>query len=565
VTGAHQLELVVRTSRWEYCHALWLEPQLDGAALDGAPRLSDSLGRTLITPPHPAPHAERCIATVASAGFASHLDDLLGSICANAHCPDALLVVFAVDPDVQCLSVAEKYGATLVQCTRQVPVNATVKSVLYSAAHVIDAERFICFDADMLVLGDLRPVFGALDVSPPGSILAVREANGQWYTTLEQALTTVYGGRASDVALLAGRGAAYGAYQLVVNDGTFAGSRAALQALDGVIRSWPHATSWVDERRDIWWRNQFVFNLALAHLGCGVELDGTCNVQLNSTDVVMERLPHRVRAMWRGQEARVLHFNGLGRAKHPEFRGAFASVEEPVGHRGDRGANGDGDGYAAFLESLRGWVGLHGRRALAWSLYGTADATTARVLDPVTFPLFALLHYLVRANGCVRIVETGTGRGVSTACLACAVARHDGARIVTFDPVVHAEREALWAALPPRMRSVIEPHAQDSLAGLADALRAGEAYDAALLDSLHTGEHVWSEFQLAAQLVCPGGLILIHDARLSGATVAEALTRIESAGYGVTRLWTAECGLPADDQLGLAVIENRRRTVSAPG
>jgi cephalosporin hydroxylase len=96
---------------------------------------------------------------------------------------------------------------------------------------------------------------------------------------------------------------------------------------------------------------------------------------------------------------------------------------------------------------------------------------------------------------------------------------------------------------------------------MASALAAGEHYDAALLDSIHTAEHVWAEFELARQLVCPGGLILIHDVRYAHGTVEEALQRIEASGYGVVRLWTAEGGVCEDDRLGLAVIENRCRSV----
>jgi hypothetical protein len=109
------------------------------------------------------------------------------------------------------------------------------------------------------------------------------------------------------------------------------------------------------------------------------------------------------------------------------------------------------------------------------------------------------------------------------------------------------------------MRGCIEHRADDSLSGLKAALDAGERYEAALLDTLHTEEHVWAEFELASRLVCRGGLILIHDVTFAYGTVEAALRRIERAGYGVTRLWTAEGGVPEDDHLGLALIENRRR------
>jgi hypothetical protein len=92
---------------------------------------------------------------------------------------------------------------------------------------------------------------------------------------------------------------------------------------------------------------------------------------------------------------------------------------------------------------------------------------------------------------------------------------------------------------------------------MAEAIERNESFDAALLDSIHTAEHVWQEFRLAARLVCPSGLIMIHDPQFIGGTVPLALERIESEGYGVTRLWCATGGVSEDDGLGLALIENR--------
>jgi predicted O-methyltransferase YrrM len=563
VAGAERLELLVRTRTWEFCHAVWLDPQVVETPAGDRPRpatLVDCLGRAEIELPPVAPRAARCVATVVSPGFERLLDDLLGSLAAYGGCPDALVVVFGVEAGEECRRVAEKYGATFVRCAKRAHINATVKSVLYTAARVVDAAHFVCLDADMLVLGDLRPVFGALEACAEGAILACREANGPVFSSLEHALCSVYGGRASDLRRLLGRDLdGEGAYPLVVNDGLFAAGKTALLALDGLIRGWARAPTWVDERHDIWWRNQFVFNLALAHLRCGVELDPVYNVQLNSQDVEMRRSGARTQALWRGRRARVLHFNGLGRNKCAESRGLFARVAEPLVGRGG------GDNYAAFLEALRAWVGRFGVGALAWSFYGTSDASGARVGDPSTMPVFALLHYLVRAQGCVRVLETGTARGVSAACLASAVAHRRGGRVVTFDPADFHERAELWDSLPQEVRACLDFRRTGSLEGMAACLAGGERFDAALLDALHTEEHVWAEFQLASRLVCPGGLILIHDVLTLNSTVEAALRRIEEAGYGVTRLLTAESGEAEDDRLGLAVIENRRKDRAREG
>jgi hypothetical protein len=129
-----------------------------------------------------------------------------------------------------------------------------------------------------------------------------------------------------------------------------------------------------------------------------------------------------------------------------------------------------------------------------------------------------------------------------------------GARVVTFDPDVLADGEELWSSLPPDMRSCIERRTMDSLQGMRAALQTGDAYESALLDSVHSAEQVWDEFELVTKLVCPRRLILIHDVELKTGTVKPALEWIARAGCGVTCLWCAERGVREEDKLGLAVV-----------
>ncbi|MFP5261566.1 MAG: NPCBM/NEW2 domain-containing protein [Blastocatellia bacterium] len=552
ISGAKLLELIVRTSRWDYCHAVWLDPQVSEAPATLPVRvLTDCLGRADIKLPSVLPSAELCIATVVSPGFEAMLDDMLGSLFANGNCQGALLVVFILNPNDDCERVAAKYRATVFRCKPCGNINPMSKALLYSVARVTDAQKFLCLDADMLVLKDLRPVFYALDACPEGSILACREGNNDGLINLDHALRAVYGGGSDFEQLSITQEEA--SYTLVVNDGIFAGGRAALLALDGVIRSMPQAAAWADERNDIWWRNQFIFNLALARLRCGVELDSSYNVQLHTQDAQLRQEGVRIKADWHGRQARVLHFSGRAKRKYPEWQGLYAREAEPLV------GPGYGDGYARFLGALRAWVGRYGMRGLAWSFYGITDGSTARVRDSSTLPLLAMLHYLIRSNGCVRVLESGTARGVSAACLASAVAHRADGQVVTIDPFEHPGREELWAALPEAFRACIHPRKVGSIEGMQLALESGERYDAALLDSIHTEEHVWAEFQLAAQIVRPNGLILIHDVCYALGTVQGAIDRIEDAGYGVVRLWTAEDDSAEDDHLGLGLIENRRR------
>jgi predicted O-methyltransferase YrrM len=522
------------------------------------PTLMDCLARTDIILPPSAPRVRRCIATVVSSGFGYLLDDMLGSLNANGACQDALVVVFTVDDAADGELIAAKYQAQVIRCRSRAVVNPTVKSVLYSVARVVNAEQFLCLDADMLVLRDLRPVFSALDACPDNTILVCREGNGRgWhkFDTLGHALSGLYRGCDDDlISLLLGTPNGESAYPLVVNDGLFAGSRTALLALDGFVRVIPNAVSWIDERRDVWWRNQFIFNLALAQLRCAVELDPVYNLQLNAQDVEIQAVGKRIEARWAERPVAVLHFNGPGRGKYPEWRNLFAQVRDPLVRAGGE------DSYAQFLTALRSWVGRRGLSVLARSFYGVADGDTAGVSHRSTFSMFAALHYLIHTTGCVRVLETATGRGLSAACLASSVSHRQGAKVVTIDNQVDPEREDFWAMLPPNIRACIETRLIDAAEGLTGALKAGESYHAVLLDSHQKQQRVWAEFLLATQLVKPGGLILIHGALCAGETVG-VLRQIEAAGYGVTRLGATAQAIPEDDHLSLTIVENRLRSI----
>ena len=549
------MDLMVRTTQWQFCHAVWLDPRLNSSESSSSARpVVDALGRAEVVGPAVRQHSRRCFATVVSPGFETYLDDMLGSLYANGNCQEALVVVFVLDGDEACRRVVAKYETQIVQCRSRARINPASKALLYSTALVVDADQFVCLDADMLVIGDLNPVFAALEACSEASIFACREGNATGNQRLGDAFRDTYFAEPRE-ARAVGMTPEEENYSLVVNDGLFAASRQAMLNLDATVRAMAGATRWVDARRDVSWRNQFIFNLALARLQCGTELDGAYNLQLNSQDPQLKKEGAQLTAEWRGRAARVLHFSGSGKQKYAEWKGQYARVPDPL-----LGAGGE-DGYADFLKALRSWVGVHGTAVLRWSFYGLSDANGATVRDTAVFPLFATLHYLVRSNGCVQVLETGTARGVSAACLASAVAHREGARVVTLDPNSYEERDTLWAGLPPHMRQCLESRQIDGLAGMAAEISAGAQYDAILLDSMHEADHVWNEFQSATRLVRPNGLILIHDPLYVHGTVGAALERIEADGFGVVRLWAADSPVREDDSLGLALIENHKRAL----
>jgi len=335
IMGASTIELHVATTRWAYCHAVWLDPVIDvgdatgwGSSLSeggegtGQRIVTDPLGRTDVLVPRGIGPVDRCIVTAASAGFEQWVDDLLGSVRLNGGCPDALLVVFALGDAPELERVAANHGAIFVPCRLRAPLDPNIKAVMYSSGHVIPAARFICLDADMLVLDDLSPLFATIDACPPNALLVCGEGNDHGIPNLASALDTMYGGGADPPFFR--RDSALGQFPLVVNDGLLAGSRTALCSLHAEIRDLPGVIGWVDASRDCRWRNQFAANVALARLGSAVELDPSWNIQLHVQDVQCDGTAAR----WLGRSVRILHFSGWGKRKLPEFRQAVRAQRQ---------------------------------------------------------------------------------------------------------------------------------------------------------------------------------------------------------------------------------------------
>jgi hypothetical protein len=319
ITGTSTLELRVDSTRLAYAHAAWLDARLEPEVEP----LVDCLDRVEFGSILPPRGAKRCIATVATPDFADLLDDFLGSLRMNGGTQNDLVVVLGVDPDERIVAIARAHDATLIRCRARRRPDASIKAALYSIARAVSAEQYFCLDADMLVLADLGAVFSALEVCPSGSVLACADQNQETWENLGHALVALYRGSEVDLARLLGVSFGEAQYRAVLNDGAFAGDRRALLALDSTIRGMPGAPAWVDA---FYLRNQFVFNLALARMRCAVLLSDAYNLQLHAQDVQVDHAGGHVRAYWREQPVRILHFNAAGRTKYEEWRGRFSTA-----------------------------------------------------------------------------------------------------------------------------------------------------------------------------------------------------------------------------------------------
>lgn len=150
------------------------------------------------------------------------------------------------------------------------------------------------------------------------------------------------------------------------------------------------------------------------------------------------------------------------------------------------------------------------------------------------------LYALVRALNADRVLELGTWHGCSATHIAQALV--DAGRGGTLDAV------DIWAGagdrVPDTLRPAIRFHHADMVAWALDQAIAGRCYDLIYEDGEHDSESVAEIWALAERLLCPGGVIVSHDALHTGVG-AVVRAAIESSGLTPVylQLGSSDCGL----------------------
>ncbi|QDV17105.1 putative glycosyl transferase [Gimesia panareensis] len=329
--GTKELRLEVVSDQWDFCHAVWVEPLLihEDAQNQITSDFIDCLGRAEIEIPNIETEnvPDLCIATVASPEYETWLESFLTSLKMHSECEDALVAVFCFNCTPKMKQLIDQHGAVCVTCRNLAQINMASKSVLYSVSKVISAKKYLCLDVDMLILRPLGGILEALNILPPSSVLTCRDSAN--ILNLKKALVGLYGSDPSELQKFAGESTLKLLdYPHVINDGLIAATQTAMNTIDTVIRNFPNAANWVSMKSNsIPWRNQFVFNLALAKLDCAVLIDSTMNWQLNHREIVIDKAEGSVKTKQNQKPVTCLHFNGGGRNKHQDFRKSFLVTE----------------------------------------------------------------------------------------------------------------------------------------------------------------------------------------------------------------------------------------------
>src|SRR5699024_5524705 len=129
-----------------------------------------------------------------------------------------------------------------VDCRLVAPAAPWTKAALYSVAHLVEADAYVCIDADTIILEDLNPLLASLGGLLPDEILVSEDNSGNWIKaywgdlsdlTLGKYIGGYYGGTPENLQTITkGTDATVENFTLLVNDGVFAGRREALLKLD---------------------------------------------------------------------------------------------------------------------------------------------------------------------------------------------------------------------------------------------------------------------------------------------------------------------------------------------
>jgi glycosyltransferase involved in cell wall biosynthesis len=285
----------------------------------------DCLGSAEVVLPVGLPPMDRCIAAVASDACAPLLDDMLASLDRFGGLAGVPRVVFVEEGGIAA-AVAARRGAQTVTYRPLRRPSPALKGLLYSAAHALDAARFLLLDVDLLVLDDLAALFETRDEHVR---CAAESIPGGSAATLGDALRGIYRAETAEVGRLCGDPRVE-ACRHVINDGVMIAGRDALLAVDETLRASPELVAWVHADPRVRWRQKAALNVALARLGRLAVLDPTCNVQLHVEHVERVEDQGRLRALWQGRCARVLHFNGSARPRmHGWARDALGAATSP--------------------------------------------------------------------------------------------------------------------------------------------------------------------------------------------------------------------------------------------
>ncbi len=153
------------------------------------------------------------------------------------------------------------------------------------------------------------------------------------------------------------------------------------------------------------------------------------------------------------------------------------------------------------------------------------------------------------------VLETGTFKGYSTACIASALVSLGGPRqIVTIDP--HPQDGQIWSGT--ELESVVTQRRQFSQDTYPELLRSRMRFDMLVLDSDHSYETIMTELMLYEPLLKAGGTILLHDSLYFDGVGAAVRQLLANPRFQGLTLDSPRQAVPGERCPGVTIVRKER-------
>lgn len=524
LNGARTIKLVVETTSPIGCHPVWIQPSIHKEKHMLFPSV---LGRAHGRIPDKISVCEKCIFTTLTPNYVDMLDNMLGSLFVNGECQDASLFFFVLNPDDKCKKLAKKYNATMFSITVENTQTLLLKSLVYSVASFINADYYLMLDADMIILRSLAPIFDTLKTTDERNILVSREENliPSNFTLRHLISTDIFpykGAEGDDVFLRIGH---EGENTFIVNGGMIAGSRKAWLSLDSTMRSYmPRSSLWDIKNPSIKWREQAIFNLALAKTGLYTEISHLFNFQMCHVTPDIQIHENFIVAFYDKHLINVLHFNGLpGKEKYPPFERKFSHTLDC-----QFGIN-NFDAFSNITHLLQTFAKTIRTQPQLRVMYSDIDSIQKHVY------IYKYLHDIVGKKNKPNILEINARAGLMTACLASSCSNVDGA-ITSVEMNPPNEYEQIISSLSDKEQQSVNKINEDILVYLKNSQDSSNKFDFIICGTHNSLRTISSQILLAYNLLSPNGKFYITDSKFPVCNISGLNRRLNSAGLQLVQV-----------------------------
>ncbi|MBS1722335.1 MAG: NPCBM/NEW2 domain-containing protein [Armatimonadetes bacterium] len=518
--GARRLRLSISTENWPGCHGVWLDAMTDRMPKD---TFVGVMGQIRLSVPDTLPSCDVCFVLVITAGYEAMAETMLGSLWEAGGCRGASVLIISEENNTECQRLAAKFNAHVAYVGCIAGKSFLVKSAVYSVARLIKAQTYIVLDADMIITDSLMPVVAAVSSAPPGNILVCREQSEERNQSILAGIDHgghPYYGHHGDVAKF-GVSNELAAHCPVFNGGVIAATRQAFLGLENAMRdTMPFAAYWERELPDVKWREQGIFNIALARTRRWTELSPVFNCQLamstNKVEFLEENRPY---ATVNGVPAKIIHFNGMpGREHYRHVRSTYRDgLTKPFGQAHIPGHQ---DILATAARLFR-----HCYRPTASLAYNAQDAFWEQG------EMWAKLWSVVQALHKPRVLELWTFAMSTTVLLMRTAELQQG----SFVCLSKSEPPA-W--LPRIMGDRLKVGDVELLA--EELVSQKETYDVICMDTSNNARYTFNAFALAQKLLTPEGRLLLIDVKHPVNDVLTFIEKLRSMGFHDKLLYTSD-------------------------